>query len=249
MAPVRDGAYDLAPVPLRQDLMEALNRNHERLAQTGCWLDGAQRLAVVAEARHAPNCALCRERADAISPYAVSGDHGSLGHVPAPWVDVIHRVALDSGRLSARWYGEARASGMLEDEIIEVVSVTIQAVVIDSFTAGIGMDSPPLPAPSAGQPARKHRAEARTGPGWAATIAPEDAGPDFADFYDNDSHFYIRRSLTLVPGETRRLWDLLNHLYLEDPRVYELDGMERDISRAQIEFLAARASALLGCYY
>jgi hypothetical protein len=25
--------------------------------------------------------------------------------------------------------------------------------------------------------------------------------------------------------------------------------MERDISRAQMEFLAARASALLGCYY
>ena len=36
---------------------------------------------------------------------------------------------------------------------------------------------------------------------------------------------------------------------LEDPRIYELEGLERGISRAQMEFLAARASALLGCYY
>ena len=74
-------------------------------------------------------------------------------------------------------------------------------------------------------------------------------GDDFADFYDGDRHFYIRRSLTLVPGECRRLWHLLNSLYLEDPRITELEGVERGISRAQMEFLAARASALLGCYY
>ena len=43
--------------------------------------------------------------------------------------------------------------------------------------------------------------------------------------------------------------DLLNSLYLEDPRLFELEGLERGISRAQMEFLAARASALLGCYY
>ena len=100
-----------------------------------------------------------------------------------------------------------------------------------------------------GQPARRRDPTAKTGPGWAATIAPEDADAGFADFYANDSHFYIRRSLTLLPGETRRIWSMLNALYMEDPRVRELDGLERGISRAQIEFLAARASALLGCYY
>jgi hypothetical protein len=242
-------AHDAAPRALRPDLRDALNRNHDRLAQPGCWLDGRQRLDVAAEARNAWDCPLCQVRKEALSPHAVSGDHVGLGRLPAPWVDVIHRLVTDPGRLSARWYHDAMDGGMVEDEIIEVISVTVQAVVIDCFTAAIGMDRPAPPEPAPGQPARKHAAEAKTGPGWAATIAPEDAQPDFADFYDNDSHFYIRRSLTLVPGETRRLWDLLNHLYLEDPRVFELDGLERDISRAQIEFLAARASALLGCYY
>lgn len=245
-------AYDDAPVALRPDLAAALNRNHDRLSQTGSWLDGAQRLAVVAEARSAPSCALCQARKDVLSPYAVDGAHDSLGELPTAWIDVIHRVVTDSGRLSARWYGEALDGGMTEDEVIEVISVAVQAVVIDCFTAGIGMTSPALPAvpaPAHGSPARLRPGGAKTGPGWAATLAPEDAGPDFADFYDNDSHFYIRRSLTLVPEETRRLWDLLNQLYMEDPRLHELDGLDRAITRAQMEFLAARASALLGCYY
>ncbi len=241
--------YDAAPVVLRPDLADGLNRNHERLAQPGSWLTGAQRLAVVAEARNAWDCPLCQSRREAISPYAVDGEHTDMGQLPAPWVDVVHRVVTDPGRLSERWYREAQNGGMLEDEVIEVISVAVQAVVTDCFTAGIGMDTPALPAAQSGAPPRQRPKEAKTGPGWAATIAPEDAGPDFADFYDNESHFYIRRSLTLVPAETRRLWEFLNPLYMEDPRVYELDGMERGISRAQIEFLAARASALLGCYY
>ena len=55
--------------------------------------------------------------------------------------------------------------------------------------------------------------------------------------------------MTLVKKGSRHLWDLLNHLYLEDPRLPELEGLNRGISRAQMEFLAARASSLLGCYY
>ena len=80
-------------------------------------------------------------------------------------------------------------------------------------------------------------------------VNAEDALSDFEAFYANDSHFYIRRSLTLLPDESIRLWDYLNTLYMPDPRVFELDGLERGINRAQIEFLAARASAVLGCYY
>ena len=241
--------YDDTPVAIRADLRGALNRAHERLAQAGDWLDGKQRLAVLAEARHAWNCPLCRDRRAALSPYAVDGAHDQVADLPAPWVDVIHRVVTDSGRLSERWYEEAQSGGMAEDEMIEVISVAVQAVVIDCFTAGIGMVSPAMPPAEAGSPPRQRRPDAKKGPGWASTIAPEDAAADFAAYYDNDSHFYIRRSLTLLPDETRRLWDLLNCLYMEDPRLYELDGMERHISRAQMEFLAARASALLGCYY
>ena len=241
--------FDATPVSMRADLRAALNRAHKRLAQTGDWLSGAQRLALATETRHARDCTLCRIQKLEISPYAVDGEHQTEGYLPDPWVNVIHRVVNDPGRLSERWFREALSDGVEEDEFIEIISICVQTLALDIFAAGIGMTAVPLPIAEPGQPRRQRPSEARTGPGWAATISPENAGPDFKDFYSNESHFYIRRSLTLVPGETRRLWDLLNSLYLEDPRLFELEGLERGISRAQMEFLAARASALLGCYY
>jgi len=165
------------------------------------------------------------------------------------WIEIIHRVVTDSGRLSDHWFQQALAEGVLEDEFIEIVSVAVIAVTLDTFANGIGMVEPTLPEATAGVPVRQHAMNAKPGPGWVSTIAPEDAGPDFEDFYANESHFYIRRALTLVPEETRRFWDLMNPLYLEDPRIHELDGTPRAITRGQIEFLAARTSAVLGCYY
>lgn len=236
-------------LPIRDDLRAALLRAWDELGHAGAWLDGEQRLAVAAEARQARNCALCRARKEALSPYAVSGEHEHLGRLPEAWVEAIHRVVTDSGRLSERWYRAALDTGLVEDELIEIISVTVIAVTADAFLLGIGLPSAPLPEVRPGQPLRRHEPTAKRGPGWAQTVAPEDADASFADFYANESHFYIRRSLTLVPEETRRLWAFLNALYMEDPRVRELEGLSRGISRAQIEFLAARASALLGCYY
>ena len=241
--------FDTTPVPLRDDLKNALNRAHERLGRTGDWLTGSQRRAVVEETRQAWNCQLCRSRKFKISPYMVDGNHQSVSDLPQSWLEVIHRTVIDPGRLSERWFEEALKSEMLEDELIEVISICVKALAIDLFAEGIGMDVPPLPIVESGQPEKKRPSEARRGPGWAATIGPEDANSDFTSFYANESHFYIRRSLTLVPQETLRLWELLNSLYIEDPRIFELEGIERGISRAQMEFLAARASALLGCYY
>jgi hypothetical protein len=238
-----------APVTIRPELVPALGVALEQLGHKGDWLDAKKRLAVAREARNAWSCAICEDRKDALSPYAVEGDHDHLDELPEAWVDVIHRVVTDSGRLTESWLRDHLAGGMAEDEYIEIVSVTIITTVIDTFALGIGMTAPDLPEATPGIPDRYRRADASPGPGWVSTIAPEDAAADFADFYDNDSHFYIRRSLTLRPQETRRFWEIMNQLYMEDPRLHELDGLTRGINRAQMEFLAARASMLLGCYY
>ncbi len=209
--------FEAAPVGLRSDRSQALGRAWTWLAGSGSWLDCSQRLAVAAEARHAWGCGLCQQRQAALSPYAITGHHDDLGHLPPAWVEVVHRVVTDAGRLSERWFREALAAGMEEDEFVEIICVVVLTVTVDAFALGIGMPTLALPVATPGTPPRSRPPTAKPGPGWVATIAPQDAGPDFADFYANDSHFYIRRSLTLVPEETRRLWDLLNSLYLEDP--------------------------------
>lgn len=241
--------FDGAPAPIRADLFEALGRAWQRLAAPGAWLDGAQRVAVAQAARQAWHCNLCDSRKGALSPFMVAGAHDSAVSLPEAWIEVIHPVVRDSGRLTERWYKAARDAGIGEDEFVEMVSVTIIATTVDAYALGIGMAPPPLPEPVAGTPHRVRASQATPGPGWVSTIAPENAGPDFEDFYAGESYFYIRRSLTLVPDEVRRFWDLMNPLYMDDPRVNEIDGLDRGISRAQIEFLAARCSALLGCLY
>jgi hypothetical protein len=241
--------FESAPVTLRPEIVPAVGAALAQLGKKGDWLDGERRLAVAREARNAWDCAICRERRDALSPYAVEGEHDHLDELPEDWIDVIHRVVTDSGRLTEAWLRGHLDGPMAEDEYIEIVSVTIITTVIDTFALGIGMETPALPQAEPGLPDRYRRADATPGPGWVSTIAPEDAAADFVDFYDNESHFYIRRSLTLRPHECRRFWALMNALYMEDPRLHELDGLTRGINRAQIEFLAARASMLLGCYY
>lgn len=241
--------FTAAALPIRADLAAALDRGWAQLGETGAWLTGEERVAVVREARAAWDCAVCRERKAALSPYAVDGDHDAATDLPEAWIDVIHRVVTVAGRLTEKWCLEVQGRGIAEDEYVELVTVTTMATVIDIFALATGLPAPDLPMMQGGAPARQREPTATPGPGWVATIAPENAGPDFADFYGNDSGFYIRRSLTLLPGEVRKFWAVMNLLYMPDPRVRELDGLDRSIGRAQMEFLASRASMMLDCYY
>ena len=60
---------ELSRVPLRTDLTEAYEAAWRHIAAPGTWLDGKTRLAIAAETRNALSCALCRERAAALSPF------------------------------------------------------------------------------------------------------------------------------------------------------------------------------------
>ena len=62
------GLYASSPIALRDDLAAAHARAWERIGNPGTWWDGAQRVAIAAETRHVPYCALCRRRKEALSP-------------------------------------------------------------------------------------------------------------------------------------------------------------------------------------
>jgi len=242
--------FEVAPATIRPPLLSALETAWSHLAVPGSWLTGAQRTAVVAEARHAWNCGLCTERKTALSPYAVAGEHDDLGDLPSECVDVIHRVATDSGRLTQSWFREVLDAGIKEDEFVEIIGVAILVITIDAFADGIGAELAPLSPPQPGTPPRERWERATPGPGWVSTTPPENAGPELEDHYLNGrGEFNIVRSLTLVPAAATQLFGLLDCLYMPNPSIRELEGIDRSISRAQIEFLAARSSSLFGCFY
>lgn len=238
-----------SPINVRDDLTSALTKAWSEIAQVGAWLSAEQRLAIAKEARHAWQCKLCQHRKEALSPYAIDGEHDHLAVLPEAWVEAVHRIVTDSGRITESWYDSMIAAGILEDEFIELLSLATIVTCTDTFMRGIGVEQTPLPTTAApGTPARKRPSGVKIGPGWTPTVAPEDAGPELGNFYDI-GHQFIRRSLTLVPDELNRFWNLMNPLYLANPGVTELEGIDRAISRAQIEFTATRVSKYLDCFY
>ena len=242
-------ALNVSPLPIRGDLKSALSRAWLEVSRTGAWLTGEQRLALAREARRAWACKLCQRRKEALSPYGSEESHDSVSRLPEAWVETIHRIVTDSGRITEGWYDTMIAKGILEDEYIEILSLTTIVTCIDSFTRAIGCDELILAdTAETGEPERRRPGGTEVGPGWAPTVSPSIAGSEFGDFYDN-GHQFIRRSLTLVPDELKRFWCLMISLYMANPAVKELEGVERAISRAQIEFVATRVSAYLDCFY
>src|SRR5262252_30323 len=96
--------YSSSALSIRDDLAAAHSRAWERIARPGTWWDGPARVAIAAETRQASSCTLCQQRKAALSPTAVEGTHDSLGRLPDPVVEVVHRVRTDPGRLSEPWY-------------------------------------------------------------------------------------------------------------------------------------------------
>lgn len=241
-------SYESAPLKVRQDLANAHRRVWEGLASPGTWLDGATRIKVAEEVRHVRGCELCARRKAALSPYSVDGKHDDLGLLPENWVEMIHRIVSDPARLTHGWYQKMISSGIAEGEYVEIVSVMAHVTAIDTFARGLGMPQQPLPLAKPGEPSRYRPAEARVTDAWVPTIVWSEGGPNEADYFVGPSS-NIRRALTLVPDEARSFFDLSSYQYLAGPAMRDFGTEYRAITHAQIEFLAARISALNQCLY
>jgi hypothetical protein len=245
-----DISYATASVPVRDELPAAHRRAWQRLAQAGNWWTGAERVAIAAEVRNAWQCPLCKSRKAALSPYTVAGMHESVSTLPETAIDVIHRVVTDSGRLTHSWFQKTLASGEItEAQYVEIVDIIVTVVSIDSFCRGIGVPLHPLPEPQAGAPSRYRPATAQLEEAWAPMIPVEGATGAEADLWNTAGRVgNVIRALSLVPDAVRQLMDLSNAHYVPRDRFMDFTW-GRSLSRAQMELIAGRVSALRGCFY
>jgi hypothetical protein len=225
-------------------------RAWQRLAKPGYWWTGAERVAIASEVRNAWQCALCKERKDALSPYAISGEHDRVSTLPEAALDVIHRVTTDSGRLRKTWYEEMLATGQVSDgQYVEIIDVLIAVVSIDSFCHGIGVPLHPLPEPEPGSSSSYRPAAAQLETAWVPTIPSGQATGAEADLYGaSGKGANVIRALSLVPDAVRQLLDLSAAHYLPIEQVGDY-SVGRTLSRAQMELIAGRVSALRECFY
>jgi hypothetical protein len=233
---VNDLAYASGLFPVRADLADAHRRILGALVRPGRWLDGRTRVALAAEARAARDCALCTARKAALSPVALQGRHDGVSDLPAHQVELAHRLATDPGRLSRAFYEQARAGGLEDGEYVEAVGVVARAVALDAFCRALGLPPHPLPAPEPGAPARVRPAGLGEHGAWVPTLPP-DYGP------------WVGRALSLEPEGVAAMKALLAAQYVPFERVPDVEFSERTLSRAQMELLAGRVSALNECFY
>lgn len=241
--------YSAAPAPIRQDLRETQRKLLDYLRRPGCWLTGAERLAVAAESRNALSCPLCRERKSALSPEHARGEHATVTDLPPNLVEVSHRVRTDSGRLSKSWFEKTLASGLAAEAYVEAVGIVTLLAGADAFCRAIGIPPHRLPAAIPGEPSRQRPAGTRDGVAWVPMLMPEDATGPEADLYPNVPLVpNIARALSLLPDHARCLQDWIATHYvpladLQNPTV------GRELDRMQIELVAARVSAINECFY
>jgi hypothetical protein len=249
--------YASSPVAVRADIGQGHAVAWRRLARAGAWFDGATRVAIAAETRHAQQCRLCARRKEALSPYGITGLHDSLKILPERVVEQIHRIISDPGRLTRQWFDGIIALGTSDCEYVEIVGVIATVVSIDTFCRAIGLPPHQLPEPVAGEPHRRRPRSARQrGEAWLPLIHPKDLEGELDTEEEKALAAYwagitsnIRRALSLVPEEAFAWFQLVETQYLQGKWMWDFANEYRAISHAQIELIAGRVSVLNQCFY
>lgn len=141
---------------------------------------------------------------------------------------VAHRAAS----ISASTVEGLESRDLRREHYVEIVGVVSRLTAIDTYERGIGRQVRDLPAARPGQPSHDVVAGARRRAGWVPTVGA--IGPPTA--------------LNAVPAEAAAQESLHGALYLSYADMSDL-AAERGLTRAQMEFVAARVSYLNDCLF
>ncbi len=234
----------------RDELIDAHSRAWEWIASPGTWMSGRERIAVAAETRFARKCRICEVRKNALSPFALEGEHDHSGELSGAQIDAVHRLATDPGRLSQQWLHGLFEDGLADGVYVESAAIVAMVSCMDTFTFTMGVEPTPLPEPMPGEPSRYRPPGAKINDTWIATIAPGDQVPDDGPVYGARASG-VHRALSLVPAAKIAVFDLLMAHYIPPELIVDFDqtDISRAITRPQAEVLASRVSVLNQCLF
>ena len=204
----------------------------------GTWLTAEKRTAIWVEARNAVDCTLCLARKQALSPYALDGEHSTCTDLPANILEVVHRIKNDSGRLTKRWFDEQIATGLSREEYVEILSVVATSIILDSYSKSMGLSDYIIPTPQGGDPSRVINPDVVDEGAWLPVTKAEQQTEEHG--LPNIPN--IARAMGLVPSG-------MMHFFGTMRAHYSLAGDDFGISRSQVELIAARVSSHNECFY
>lgn len=160
---------------------------------------------------------------------AAQGGHDGEDVLPPIAVEAIHRIRTDSGRLTRRWFDNLIDMGLQPEAYVELASVVASVVIVDSFAQGVGLPPPALPDAVPGAPSFERSDDV------------VDAGAYLPLAREGRAH--ILRSLGLVPSASELFFRTFN------PSYYMRPNQAFALTRAQVELVASRVSAVNECFY
>lgn len=233
-------------------------------------LDGATRVQIAAEARHARDCALTAASKDRPFEVDIMTGYDSVTALSPAYLDLVHRTIGSAGRLVteglvgaeyfANWTDKYGTAG----QYLEIVAVCVMTVQADTFRLALGLEPRPLPAPAPGPPENPDGIlHELAGPyaSWVPTVRPSDvlehqddvdAGLLTRGYGGQDNAANIIRQLSALPKDHVQFLSHVRTMYISTRGGGPSSGgrnPDAAITADQVEFLAARVSQLNECAY
>ncbi|WP_444884422.1 alkylhydroperoxidase-related (seleno)protein [Microbulbifer sp. PSTR4-B] len=246
--------YSKQKLPIREGLREANLKAWQFIGETGNWWSAQQHLAIAREVRAAHECAFCRERKKALSPYQVEGRHESNSELSEVIVDTVHRIVTDSSRLSEEWFKRLIPSEISKGQYVELVAVVVFVMNVDTFHRALGLPLEALPEIQTlvnESPSQYIPEGLEEGAAWVPMIGKGQCAEEEQDLYrDVPKPTNVLRALSLVPEAVRCQRYMENRYYFLPSEVMQVgESHDRALSRIEIELVATRVSMNNECFY
>lgn len=236
--------YSDSAYPVRSDLEAIHAKQISALGDPGVWGSGAQRLAIVQEARAGRYEEGVQE--SAAPPSVEEAD------LPAAARRVARQLAVRPQDFDRATYQQALEDGLTDASYTEIVGLVSRITNFDVLARGLGIEMVPLPSARPGSPTRVRPKEAVQEKAWVPTVPNGPAGGDLGKTLYGEGHPrpYIIRSLSLVPLEQQQHFELEEVQYLPLEKFFDFGyAHHENFSRSQVEVIAGRVSAINECFY
>lgn len=229
-----DWTYSDTGLDVPTDYCEVHASVWQQLGACGTWWSGPDRVAIMAEVRSAHGCGLCRDRKQALTPYAVDGAHSSTNGLSSSAVEAVHRITTDPGRLTRSW-AETIIEDIGEEPYVELVAVVCAQFAVDGFAEALGTDVAALPSPGSGAPSRIRPADVGDVGAWVAQSLDKTMAN-------------VTRAVSLVPDASAAWREVSGFHYSRGSEFLDL-VWDRALTRPQVEVVASTVSSVNECFY
>ena len=222
-------ATDVSEISIRPDLLAAQADAWRHVTSPGASWTGSERKAMAEIALAAlddPEPLPSWE-----SPTQTGRAMPGAELLPDAVVDAMYLIARHAATLTDDWYRTQLASGIDPFAYVEMVGVVVSVAAVDGFFRSAGLERPALPPAVAGAPHGRHPEVEAAELNWVPVAVPA------------DQQAAVVQGLSAAPAE----WDNVKRLaaaqYVPVDEMGELAWSRGTLSRADMEFVAARLSA------